>query len=546
MAEFSNGGSPGGGEPGAPGEDGDFIYIGFASDDAGADFSLTDSVNLGYFAILRSETDLGTPVVGDFASVVWYSRRGIDGAAGATILNGSSDPVGGTGSDNDFYINTTSWQIFGPKSDGVWGSGSNIRGAQGVDGEPGDPGAQGDPGADGATIHYGAGAPANGTGDNGDSYLDTTNKVFYPNKTAGVWGAGFSMIGPAVDGVDGTNGSTILYGSGAPLNGQGANGDSYLDTTGMVFYANKTAGTWPSGVNLVGGTGATGPQGNAAGVPMLFGASTGNADPTAGKIRFDSAAPLASITTMRINKIDNVGGDRSTLIEACRTNDIIDIQSQSNSGTTFMRLRVTGTIPAVIASSYYNIPVTWINGALPTSNEPIAIRFQPGANMTYNSTTKDITDSSGVVISNPLTYSNLAAAYVDGAAALSGKAFIAVNPSGVNGSPAAFYSDGTDIKALGGEYIYDRLVGLQPKIIWPNTGLTWTASNNGGKVRITTVAAAAHGLTTTPAVGCYLSMTNSPANWPVGAGSLHKITAIASGFDITTPLASVMSFVVEL
>ena len=542
MADLSAGsGSSGGpGTQGPQGEHGDFIYLAFASDDAGTDFTLTDSNALGYFAIIRSATEIETPVLADFASAVWYARRGADGDPGASVLNGTVNPAVEVGSDGDFYINTNTWQIFGPKSDGAWGSGSSLVGPTGLTGADGES-IQGPAGADGATIHYGAGSPANGTGADGDSYLDTTNKVFYPNKTAGAWGAGFSMIGPVVNGTDGVDGSTILYGSGAPLNGQGANGDSYLDTTGMVFYANKTAGTWPSGVNLVGGTGATGAQGNAAGLPYLFGASTGNADPTAGKIRFDSAT-LASITTMRINKTDNVTGDRSSLIEAIRANEIVDLQSQSNTGTTFMRLKVTGTVPAIIASAYYNVPVSWVNGALPASNEPIAIRFQPGANMTYNSATKEVLDSSGVVISNPLSYNTLALAETEGATALNSKVFVVKSPANTAGSsPSPYYSDGTDIVPFGVQVLYDRLVGAQPKIIWPNTGITWTAANNGsGKVRLT--SSGVHGLTTTPAVGCYLSRTNAPANWTGGAGTLHQIATIVSTteIDLTTDYVASM------
>lgn len=58
---------------------------------------------------------------------------GLDGADGKTILNGAADPVT-EGVDGDFYINTSSDEIFGPKSGGVWGAGTSLVGPQGVQG----------------------------------------------------------------------------------------------------------------------------------------------------------------------------------------------------------------------------------------------------------------------------------------------------------------------------------------------------------------------------------------------------------------------------
>jgi len=56
------------------------------------------------------------------------------GGSSNTILSGGVDPTPIIGSDGDFYINTTSLQIFGPKSAGLWGSGTDIVGADGIDG----------------------------------------------------------------------------------------------------------------------------------------------------------------------------------------------------------------------------------------------------------------------------------------------------------------------------------------------------------------------------------------------------------------------------
>ena len=50
--------------------------------------------------------------------------------------------------DGDFYINTTTNTIFGPKTSGTWGSGTSLIGPQGPQGNTGATGAQGPAGSD--------------------------------------------------------------------------------------------------------------------------------------------------------------------------------------------------------------------------------------------------------------------------------------------------------------------------------------------------------------------------------------------------------------
>lgn len=58
--------------------------------------------------------------------------RGADGADGKTILTGSGSPSSGLGTSGDMYIDTTANNIYGPKTAGVWGSGTSLIGPQGV------------------------------------------------------------------------------------------------------------------------------------------------------------------------------------------------------------------------------------------------------------------------------------------------------------------------------------------------------------------------------------------------------------------------------
>lgn len=94
---------------------------------------------------------------------------GEDGADGRTVLSGAGAPGGGTGIDGDFYINTSAWEIHGPKAAGVWPAGVDLIGAQGPQGIQGLTGPQGPQGATGP-------AGANGADGAGGSWDDLGSK----------------------------------------------------------------------------------------------------------------------------------------------------------------------------------------------------------------------------------------------------------------------------------------------------------------------------------------------------------------------------------
>jgi hypothetical protein len=56
---------------------------------------------------------------------------GTAGTDGNTVLNGTSAPTGSTGVDGDFYINTATNLIYGPKSGGTWPAGVSLVGPAG-------------------------------------------------------------------------------------------------------------------------------------------------------------------------------------------------------------------------------------------------------------------------------------------------------------------------------------------------------------------------------------------------------------------------------
>lgn len=58
--------------------------------------------------------------------------NGTSGVDGKTVLNGVSDPSSGTGNNGDFYINTTTNKLFGPKAGGSWPAGIVLGAAGGA------------------------------------------------------------------------------------------------------------------------------------------------------------------------------------------------------------------------------------------------------------------------------------------------------------------------------------------------------------------------------------------------------------------------------
>lgn len=235
---------------------------------------------------------------------------GTDGAAGAPgsqILTGSGAPDNSLGVENDFYIDTVTGNYY-KKGASVWGASlGNLKGPQGIpgtdgtdgeDGAPGTPGAAGADGADGTNFLSGAGAPSNGLGADGDTYVNVSNGDLY-KKAAGSWG---SVIGnvkgpqgdpgaagadgtdgedgaPGAPGTDGVDGSRFLAGSGNPTSGDGEDGDWWLNYTSGALYGPKNAGAWGASVGSLkgpkgddGADGAPGADGD-DGAPGTPGAS---------------------------------------------------------------------------------------------------------------------------------------------------------------------------------------------------------------------------------------------------------------------------------
>jgi microcystin-dependent protein len=77
------------GAAGSAGSDGAdaFVYIAYASDSSGTDFTTTFDADLNYIAILSTTTEIEAPAVGDFAGL-WKNYKGATGATGTSLPTG--------------------------------------------------------------------------------------------------------------------------------------------------------------------------------------------------------------------------------------------------------------------------------------------------------------------------------------------------------------------------------------------------------------------------------------------------------------------------
>ena len=171
-----------------------------------------------------------------------------------TLLNGKGTPKASTGINGDFYIDTNTMNIYGPKTKGKWPTAVPLKGAAGTNGTNG---TNGNTGATGAT-------GAKGTATNG---IDGATG---PAGPSGSSGAGSS--GPA--GATGATGST---GAQGPIGNTGATGSGTTGSKGDT--GNK------------GDTGSKGDTGTAG--------AAGSSDATLGALTFTTIIGTAPTTSIK-------------------------------------------------------------------------------------------------------------------------------------------------------------------------------------------------------------------------------------------------------
>ena len=175
-----------------------------------------------------------------------------------TLLHGIGAPSASLGVNGDFYIDTITMNIYGPKSKKAWPVPKSLIGPQGVAGVAGKQGANGKDGRDGTNGKDGlngkdgergaVGASGSGSGIPGPAGATGPAGAVGPAGPAGAQGATGPAGATGAQGIPGVAGTAGAQGEIGPRGLQGIQGD-----------AGATGATGPAGAT--GATGATGAQG---------------------------------------------------------------------------------------------------------------------------------------------------------------------------------------------------------------------------------------------------------------------------------------------
>jgi hypothetical protein len=319
-------------------------------------------------------------VKGDKGETGATGAQGPQGIPGNAVLYGTSDPTGAVGVNGDFYINTTTHFIFGPKAAGAWPAGTSLIGPQGPQGIQGVQGIQGIPGN---TVLYGAADPVAGTGVDGNFYINTTTHFMFGPKAAGAWPAGTSLIGPqGPQGIQGPPGAVPE----APTDGQqyGRQSSAWSVIAGgvpagsvMLFYQAAAPTGWTKlttqndkALRVVSGSGGV------AGGTNAF--STVMAQTTVGNHTLGVASIPAGITSAGSNSIMVYPHNNAGIRIAGVTGGYSSIQMFSGSSTLWT-LGAPGS-GALVDVGYHqgsnSIGVTSNNTSGGAHNHPITMSIQ--------------------------------------------------------------------------------------------------------------------------------------------------------------------------
>ena len=174
----------------------------------------------------------GTGPTGDTGATGTTGAAGTHGVDGRTVLNGAGGPEasGALGAAGDFYLDTTSNLLYGPKVGSAWTGlvGVSLVGSAGPQGAMGSAGAKGDSGSTGATGAAGATGSTGAKGETGSTGAAgqtgaTGASPFTLSGTSAVYTAGSVGIGTSspsamldVKGDARINGMTLGFGPTRP------------------------------------------------------------------------------------------------------------------------------------------------------------------------------------------------------------------------------------------------------------------------------------------------------------------------------------------
>jgi len=153
---------------------------------------------------------------------------------------------------------------------------SKICSILGGDGITGPAGTNGTDGTNGSKWFSDVGDPLGSIGENGDFYLRSANGNVFEKTALNGWGSPIANI-KGSSGTNGTDGKSLINGTGVPAVSLGQEGDTYIDlATPLIDIYTKAAGVWSAtGLNFKGDTGAAGTNGVDGGDGLSFIQGTG-------------------------------------------------------------------------------------------------------------------------------------------------------------------------------------------------------------------------------------------------------------------------------
>jgi len=128
---------------------------------------------------------------------------GEDGKSGSVIYSGTTTPDISIGNVGDFFLNSNTGLLYGPKTANGWETTVSLKGeigetgAAGPAGPAGPTGPAGPAGKPGSQILTGFGIPNASIGASGDYYLDKSGFAIYGPKTTLGWGLALSLQAPS-------------------------------------------------------------------------------------------------------------------------------------------------------------------------------------------------------------------------------------------------------------------------------------------------------------------------------------------------------------
>lgn len=157
-----------------------------------------------------------------------------------TVLNGKGAPSNSLGINGDFYIDTRSLLISGPKASGKWPTARSLQGANGTNGTDGKNGNDAKSVSTASTV-AGPVGPQGERGEKGSDGVSGSNGAAGANGVAGAAGA-TGPAGPAGSGSTGSQGPSGSNGSNGAPGSTGARGET--GTVGPSEVTDISIPTW--------------------------------------------------------------------------------------------------------------------------------------------------------------------------------------------------------------------------------------------------------------------------------------------------------------